>query len=631
MTRSSARPRTVIRSFAVSFLTLLCLGLVAPAAGAATGDVTEFAIPTPASLPQGIVIGPDGVSWFAQRSANAIGSLSNGTFSQYPLPNAGSAPFWVALGSDGNVWFTERTGNRIGKITSTGEITEYLIPTAGSQPGGITAGPDGALWFTEQTGNRIGRITTAGEITEFVLPRASSGPLGITAGPDGALWFTEVGTAGNRIGRITTAGSVTEYAFVFSNRQPTDITVGGDGNLWFTERAGNAVGRITPGGKIDEFVLPSSLPNPVGIAAGPDGNVWFAEFGGNNIGRIAPDGTITEFPLPNPSSQPFGIALGIDGAMWFTEAGGNRIGRIEVQVAPPPDVTPPTVTITTPADGAVFTVGQVVLADYDCADEAGGSGLATCAGPVADGDPIDTSLGTHTFTVNATDVAGNPGGATATYLVTAPPDVTPPTVTITTPADGAVFTVGQVVLADYDCADEAGGSGLATCAGPVADGDPIDTSLGTHTFTVNATDVAGNPGGATATYLVLGDLGGSMLPAPAWNDATAGSSLTVSFDLRALIELIRTHGRPHHGGLGGHGHVVLSALFDYPMTQRVDCGDPTRSIGLAQRADVDLNVSRDGRLHLVWKSEKRWAGTCRALVLPFDGPDVPLRFLVRFH
>ena len=74
----------------------------------------------------------------------------------------------------------------------------------------------------------------------------------------------------------------------------------------------------------------------------------------------------------------------------------------------------------------MFTVGQVVLADYDCADEAGGSGLATCAGPVADGDPIDTSLGTHTFTVNATDVAGNPGGATATYLVTAPPDVTPP-------------------------------------------------------------------------------------------------------------------------------------------------------------------------------------------------------------
>jgi hypothetical protein len=119
---------------------------------------------------------------------------------------------------------------------------------------------------------------------------------------------------------------------------------------------------------------------------------------------------------------------------------------------------------------------------------------------VADGDPIDTSLGTHTFTVAATDVAGNPGAATSTYLVTAPPDLTPPTVTITAPANGAVYTTGQVVLADYDCTDEAGGSGIATCDGPVADGDPIDTSLGTHTFTVAATDVAGNPGAATSTY-----------------------------------------------------------------------------------------------------------------------------------
>jgi hypothetical protein len=255
---------------------------------------------------------------------------------------------------------------------------------------------------------------------------------------------------------------------------------------------------------------------------------------------------------------------------------------------------------------------------------------------VANGEAIDTSLGTHTFTVSAADVAGNPGTATSTYLVTAPPDLTPPTVTITAPADGAVYSMGQVVLADYGCTDEAGGSGLATCDGPVANGEAIDTSLGTHTFTVSATDVAGNPGTATSTYLVLGDPGGSMLPAPAWNDANAGSSLTASFDL-GTFGAVSTQGRPHHGRPsghhGGHRHGVLSSLFTpgYPMTQRVDCGDPSRSSGPAQRANVDVNVSSDGRFHLVWKSEKSWAGTCRALVLSFDGPDAVLRFLVRFH
>jgi hypothetical protein len=37
--------------------------------------------------------------------------------------------------------------------------------------------------------------------------------------------------------------------------------------------------------------------------------------------------------------------------------------------------------------------------------------------------------------------------------------------------------------------------------------------------------------------------------------------------------------------------------------------------------------------HLVWKSEKSWAGTCRALVLSFERPwhGATLGFLVRFH
>src|SRR4029077_20907869 len=201
-----------------------------------------------------------------------------------------------------------------------------------------------------------------------------------------------------------------------------------------------------------------------------------------------------------------------------SDVAGNGAGAsTSYVVALPPDTTPPSITITSPADGAVFSVGQVVLADYACADEVGGSGITSCDGPVADGAPIDTSLGTHTFTVNASDVAGNGAGASTSYVVALPPDTTPPSITITSPADGAVFSVGQVVLADYACADEVGGSGIASCDGPVADGAPIDTSLGTHTFTVNASDVAGNGAGAATSYVVLGDLGGQLRPAPAWN------------------------------------------------------------------------------------------------------------------
>jgi hypothetical protein len=53
-----------------------------------------------------------------------------------------------------------------------------------------------------------------------------------------------------------------------------------------------------------------------------------------------------------------------------------------------PDATAPTVTITTPAVDARYSRGQVVYADYSCADEPGGSGIAACVGS----DDLDNSF-----------------------------------------------------------------------------------------------------------------------------------------------------------------------------------------------------------------------------------------------
>jgi lipopolysaccharide export system protein LptA len=165
------------------------------------------------------------------------------------------------------------------------------------------------------------------------------------------------------------------------------------------------------------------------------------------------------------------------------------------------DVTAPSISIAGPADGAVYTLNQVATASYSCADEAGGSGLATCIGAVANGAALSTSTaGPHTFTVDATDNAGNPSSATTYYTVLA--DTTAPTISIVTPADGATFTVGQAVNASYSCADT-GGSGLVTCIGSVGNGAAIDTaSAGTKAFTVTATDQAGNTNSKVVHYTV---------------------------------------------------------------------------------------------------------------------------------
>jgi hypothetical protein len=82
---------------------------------------------------------------------------------------------------------------------------------------------------------------------------------------------------------------------------------------------------------------------------------------------------------------------------------------------------------------------------------------------------------------------------TFTYTVVPANDDTAPTITIVSPADGAQYEQGEIVNANYSCADEPGGSGLASCEGfdapndpsgtvpggperPVPNGSPIDTS-----------------------------------------------------------------------------------------------------------------------------------------------------------
>jgi hypothetical protein len=123
---------------------------------------------------------------------------------------------------------------------------------------------------------------------------------------------------------------------------------------------------------------------------------------------------------------------------------------------------------------------------------------ATVSVPV----PPGTARGNYTVTLTAAAGQGVARSRTATLTVA---DRLAPQISIGTPADGATFTQGQSVIAAYSCADEFNGSGVASCAGPVAPGRAVDTSTpGAHSFTVTATDAAGNTATRTSTYTVAG-------------------------------------------------------------------------------------------------------------------------------
>src|SRR5207244_12207101 len=90
------------------------------------------------------------------------------------------------------------------------------------------------------------------------------------------------------------------------------------------------------------------------------------------------------------------------------------------------------------------------------------------------------------------DLAGNTSAATVNGINI---DTTPPTIGITTPANGATYTANQLVNATY--ASNHLGTRLATCTGTVTNGSRIDAKpanpLNTRTVKVNAKDSASNP------------------------------------------------------------------------------------------------------------------------------------------
>ena len=176
-----------------------------------------------------------------------------------------------------------------------------------------------------------------------------------------------------------------------------------------------------------------------------------------------------------------------------------------------PDTTAPTISITTPSVNAAYALGASVTAAYSCADETGGSGLASCAGPVASGSPIDTSSpGVHTFTVTATDEAGNPASQTVGYIVFGQPSAS-----IQAPRSGGTYTRNEVVPTRFACSEGQSGPGLAQCEdsndvaaspGLVATKSAtsqLDTStLGQHVYTVVATSADGLQGREQIGYTV---------------------------------------------------------------------------------------------------------------------------------
>ena len=193
------------------------------------------------------------------------------------------------------------------------------------------------------------------------------------------------------------------------------------------------------------------------------------------------------------------------------------------------------------------------------------------------------------------------------------PDSDPPTITMTRPTHGATYLLRQPVTAAYSCADEPGGSGVATCAGDIPNGAPLDTAtVGTHTFTVRTSDNAGHSASKTVSYRVAYAFTGFAQPVDNGgvdNIVKAGQAVPLRWTLRDAT---------------GTAVTTLTAAHVSVTVTALTCatGDATDALEEYATGNSGLQNLGGGNYQFNWATPKSYAGSCKTLHLRLnDGSD----------
>lgn len=526
--------RAATRSAAL--VALLCAICALFACASAAAAFTPVAVGSPqftanSSNANRIAFSPDGslvadvpvtesgaVSLYQTASTSPL-SYSSG-FTQLPgSPTpVGSLPTGVTFNPTGTLLAVSNSGDDTVSVfhVEPTSSTAALVPVAGSpftvngvSPSGVAFSPDGSMLLVPNLTSRtisLYSVAASGALTEsdnspVVFPVAADASLtsarfspngsflAVPEDAENSVVMFEVSDGSNGPALTEVPGS----PFPVNGTDPETVSFNASGSLLAVTDTGSGGGvsvfSVDGSGKLTEvpgspFTDGDSGASLSDAEFSPSGNLLAAtdedpQGPGTTIFTVAGSGTLTAAAtiapvggrLPEnvawePKNSSQGDVLAVD----YGEFQLYTLG--------------PVVTITTPGDGAAYTYGQSVDAQYTCADVLP---VTSCNGTAPSGSPVPLPFVFQAplpqpFVAVGTDSDGYTGVATTTYIdapgapVTKPPSTAPrtlPSTPVTAGKDSVKCTVGD----SLECA---GNGWTMTCsiAAPKAGQTPTGTCSG---------------------------------------------------------------------------------------------------------------------------------------------------------
>lgn len=325
---------------------------------------------------------------------------------------------------------------------------------------------------------------------------------------------------------------------------------------------------------------------PVRLFAAPDRNRVTSPAA---LGDAIAEGVVHRTDFGTPAGRTLLEATNLEPGRYYVEISegddgpGFHTGRLFLPAGTGGDVDPPTVTITTPTDGAVFEeppLPELVLVEATCTDNVDGTTQADDNAIKVDLESTNAlalAVGEHTVEVTCTDTSGNTAIATVRYTVVTRP-VTP-VISISGPARADIGDEEPIAVTVSHP-----GSGAA----PISAGFRFRLNA---PFSEEILGVETPPPGVTCEEVIpFEDDLGCRLTAP----LDVGESVTVTFITRAPTntalspcERLDASGQ-RFTRTDFAGTVCLNAIA-YPGERDINAVNRTRQGGDAHMASIPLD------------------------------------------